>query len=68
MNVLQAACNYLGWQGGTVHQAREALMDKQGRLCRMVNMMDDETDVQVAHEAEKDIATCEWLLLNLRGL
>ena len=45
MNVLQAACNYLGWEGGTVHQAREALLERQSKLCRMVNAMDEETDM-----------------------
>lgn len=65
MNVLEAACNYLGWQGGTPHQVRVALTEKQVRLCRMVNAMDEETDMQVAELAEKDIATCEWLLFNL---
>ncbi len=62
---LDAACKYLGWQGGTVHQAKAALTAEETRLIRMYNQMDEETDQEVVGRVHNELATVQYLLMAL---
>ena len=58
MTGLQAACDYLGWQGGTVHQARKALEVVEGKLIQDYAKISEEKTL-------KRIAVVQVLLENL---
>lgn len=63
---LEAACKYLGWQGGTAHDARKALMQREEAMIRQMNMMDDESGApEVIISLEREIAFAQTLIMEL---
>ena len=62
MSALEAAIAYLGWQGGTVHQVKAALTEKETKLISMYNAMDEETDEEVIERVHRDLAFVQYLM------
>lgn len=65
MSNLESACKFLGWQGGTVHQAKAELRKREESMIRQYNQMDEESDAEAAEILRRDIATAQVLQLVL---
>lgn len=63
---LRAACKFLGWQGGTVRQARAALERRETALIREYNRLDDEgRAAEAAESVRRKLAEVQVLLMGL---
>lgn len=66
MSALESACKYLGWHGGTVHDARRELERREDAMIRQYRQIDVESGADdVSLGIAREIARVQKLLEGL---